>query len=388
MDTKMEKEMSNIKKFEKQWSEFDATFQNGNTSWAKNNFEKWQTETSALFESKGLVKRFNSISRILELDYEYLEIDAYNKNNPDKKIPLREIENEEFPERFDIVKVNKIWVIIQDELYRLKSTSSDIEDLEIQKLLKARQENPDFEKELADMITGGNQGDRYFPDINEYEITDLDDFLADFSKCHSRHRNQTIQTRLECTVIWHIHKLIRALFRKGRFREKSIDIAKKYFKKWVEDSIETNEELRLSEVLGLNIRNELLFNKKTKSEDITLNKKVDKSKDFFAQGDKQSALENLWDAFERMKTLLNDDKKKSVIKIIELLSANIDSSVWENEFATLTKIGNDYQVRHFETDKKPIKSEAERDYLYFRLLSLIDFTLDHIQLVDKDSLIL
>jgi hypothetical protein len=377
-----------MSELDKKWSEFDTAFQKGDVFWVENRFERWKLEISELFVSNALTRRLNAIGDILELDIDYIRTQTYNETHPGNEIPLRDIGNEKYPKRFNIVKTNKLWAIIQDELYRINSNNSDIEDLEKLKLLKARQENPNFEKELADILIGGEEGNNIFPDMKLYEILDFEDNLPDFSNNYSFSTDKDLLTKLECSRIEYIHKIISTLFRKGRFKDKDIEIAKKYFKDWIESSIETNEQLKLSDVLGLNIKNELLFNKKTKTDDMTLNDKVDKSKDFFIKGDKQSALENLWDAFERMKTLLNPDKKESSNTILDQLSGDIERKIWEAEFLTLTDIGNDYQVRHFETNKRPITSNKEKEYLYFRMLSLIDFTLNKIQLTNKDSLIL
>jgi len=44
-----------------------------------------------------------------------------------------------------------------------------------------------------------------------------------------------------------------------------------------------------------------------------------------------------------------------------------------DEFLELTRIGNNYEIRHFEKGKEEIPSDEFREYLYFRMLSLISF---------------
>ena len=71
---------------------------------------------------------------------------------------------------------------------------------------------------------------------------------------------------------------------------------------------------------------------------------------------KQRALEKIWDAFERMKTYYSPDKKKSTNQIINMIS-NGDAELYNKldaEFFELGNIGNNYQIRHFETGKIPI----------------------------------
>ncbi|EAE3503398.1 hypothetical protein E2B17_10940, partial [Listeria monocytogenes] len=45
--------------------------------------------------------------------------------------------------------------------------------------------------------------------------------------------------------------------------------------------------------------------------------------------------------------------------------------MYELEFKQLTKIGNDFRIRHHETTKINIDSEVDYDYFYKRCMSLI-----------------
>lgn len=86
------------------------------------------------------------------------------------------------------------------------------------------------------------------------------------------------------------------------------------------------------------------------------------------------ALEIIWDAFERMKTYYTELKKKqSIEQLLELASgddANIKDEL-DKEAKELTRVGNEYQIRHFETDKKEINQLEFVDYLFFRMLAFI-----------------
>lgn len=89
--------------------------------------------------------------------------------------------------------------------------------------------------------------------------------------------------------------------------------------------------------------------------------------------ERKISLEKLWDAFERIKTQLDSNKKNSVSKLIS--SLEVSSSFREHiedEMNTLTKIGNSFQIRHSETDKTPITHHDEIDYLFHRCLSLLN----------------
>ena len=96
----------------------------------------------------------------------------------------------------------------------------------------------------------------------------------------------------------------------------------------------------------------------------------------------QRALEKIWDAFERIKTYYSSDKKKSLDKIITIIS-NDDAKLHDKlntEFKELTEIGNKYQIRHFETNKIPITDIRVKEYWYTRCIALINLV---IKFIDK-----
>ena len=92
--------------------------------------------------------------------------------------------------------------------------------------------------------------------------------------------------------------------------------------------------------------------------------------------DKQIGLEKLWDSFERLKTYFENGKKKkqSADKVLEIISESFDKEFLENEFKNLTKIGNNYRIRHHETDKNELNNK-HINYFFFRMMSLIDLCL-------------
>lgn len=87
------------------------------------------------------------------------------------------------------------------------------------------------------------------------------------------------------------------------------------------------------------------------------------------------AVEKLWDALERLKTYYSPtlDKKKSINRITEDMSSNKEpfKKLFENEFHELTKIGNNFRIRHHETTKVDIEDNRHYHYFYKRCLSLI-----------------
>jgi len=99
--------------------------------------------------------------------------------------------------------------------------------------------------------------------------------------------------------------------------------------------------------------------------------------------DKQIAVEKLWDAFERLKTYYGsgDQKKVSVERIVNEISNNNDhyKTMFDNEFKILTKIGNDYRIRHHEMNKIDISDSNYYDYFFQRCFSLIDLVLKYLK---------
>ncbi len=87
---------------------------------------------------------------------------------------------------------------------------------------------------------------------------------------------------------------------------------------------------------------------------------------------RKDALEKLWDAFERLKTLENSDKKKGTEIFLKNAVENesIRSEI-EKEAFELTKIGNSFRIRHHEVGKIEISSDLDVDYLFYRLFGLI-----------------
>jgi hypothetical protein len=99
--------------------------------------------------------------------------------------------------------------------------------------------------------------------------------------------------------------------------------------------------------------------------------------------DKQIAVEKLWDAFERLKTYygVGTQKKASVEKIIAEISSDDSNyiSLFNDEFEKLSKIGNDYRIRHHEMNKIDITDNNHYDYFFQRCFALIDLALKYLK---------
>jgi hypothetical protein len=88
---------------------------------------------------------------------------------------------------------------------------------------------------------------------------------------------------------------------------------------------------------------------------------------------RRESLEKLWDAWERLKTLSNPANKKLSIGTLLDKVANESSfrAMLETEAKELTRIENDFQIRHTEVGKPSIQNSEHIDYLFHRLLAFI-----------------
>lgn len=96
---------------------------------------------------------------------------------------------------------------------------------------------------------------------------------------------------------------------------------------------------------------------------------------------RQDSVEKIWDAFERLKTYYTtENKKKSIERIINDMSHGDEKfkELFNAEFDTLTKIGNNYRIRHHETDRIDIIDNRYYDYFFNRCLSLIALAIQYL----------
>lgn len=282
------------------------------------------------------------------------------------------IETEQSYNYFSLKCIN---AIITDEEYKLLAKPEiNKKDMEILKLINAREEDFDFEEKIADVICGNNEK---FPYKKGYELTAFFKNLGYNYEHDGGSRKLWVKDILKISNSYQIHKfLTEGVFKKKYFVEAQKDVteAKQELAKIIEECYFSNQTIDISDAFGLNINNDILFNQNVHTSDSTFNDLIAKSKDFFIKGDKQTALEKIWDAFERIKTFNGITKKNFVAEIFSN-NLSIDDNDINDEFKALTNIGNNYQIRHYETNKKPITNDKEKEYLYFRMLSLINLTI-------------
>jgi hypothetical protein len=110
--------------------------------------------------------------------------------------------------------------------------------------------------------------------------------------------------------------------------------------------------------------------------DTTLDQLLERARTKFLSHDpntRRESLEKLWDAWERLKTVdVPADKKLSITKLLDGVATEPGfRAALENEAKELTRIGNNFQIRHTEVGKPPIEEDAHVDYLFHRLFALI-----------------
>lgn len=116
------------------------------------------------------------------------------------------------------------------------------------------------------------------------------------------------------------------------------------------------------------------------SEDGELNRLLELSREKFRDPDvniRREAVEKLWDAFERLKTLEpGSDKKVQVEALLTKAIPQLEFRERVNKEAIeLTNVGNDFAIRHTETNKIIISDSEYLDYLFHRLFALIQLLL-------------
>ena len=92
---------------------------------------------------------------------------------------------------------------------------------------------------------------------------------------------------------------------------------------------------------------------------------------------RREALERLWDAWERLKSLADPGDKKRSIKIILDATATEPSlrARLEGEATELNSIGNSHLIRHSEVNQVPVIDVDQVDYLFHRLFAMIQLVL-------------
>ena len=98
---------------------------------------------------------------------------------------------------------------------------------------------------------------------------------------------------------------------------------------------------------------------------------------------RREALESLWDAWERLKTMgEGPDKKTQATDLLQRAATSSSSKFYkrlQNEATVLTEIGNDSRIRHSERTQERLSRSEHIDYLFYRLMALIKMILSIVQ---------
>lgn len=91
---------------------------------------------------------------------------------------------------------------------------------------------------------------------------------------------------------------------------------------------------------------------------------------------RREALERLFDSWERLKTLADNDKAKSAKLILDKASPDpAFRKLLDKEAFELREIGNGYLLRHHERTQTPVIDTDHVDYLFHRLYALVDLVI-------------
>ncbi|WP_292368916.1 AbiJ-NTD4 domain-containing protein [Methanoregula sp. UBA64] len=87
---------------------------------------------------------------------------------------------------------------------------------------------------------------------------------------------------------------------------------------------------------------------------------------------RKDSLEKLWDAWERLKTIVSCDKQSSIKTLLDKTAPETNfNKRLDTDAHELTEIGNQFRIRHHEIDKISIVSDYQVDYLFFRMFNII-----------------
>jgi len=136
--------------------------------------------------------------------------------------------------------------------------------------------------------------------------------------------------------------------------------------------------------LGTPILREVLQSMAFNTGDSELDSMLEKARSKYFSPDlavRRESLEKLWDAWERLKTTIpgkntKETKRAGIEELLRMASPESNfRKMLADEATELTRIGNDFQIRHSETYKTPIDLNEHIDYLFHRLFAMIHLIL-------------
>ena len=283
--------------------------------------------------------------------------------------------------------IKYLLIYLKDQLYKKQNQDHNTKSYSVGRIIEAREKDIHFERELAERVCGDN------PTYPYKTGAGLTDFFHDLGHSFT-HDGSTRRFWVERRLLVLSAEEILDLIQHGLFNKKyyssseekdnstklpPIKPALAEFQEFMRSETIPNTSLGLDLIFGTSSLSDLFFSDLPKTSDDDLNTLLDDSKEYFRRGERKIALEKIWDGYERLKTLLDDNKSVGVNKLQSVISKEIEISTIEKEMRELTEIGNRYHIRHFEVNKLPLTNNVEITYLFFRMLAFINYALVSIQ---------
>lgn len=287
-------------------------------------------------------------------------------------------------------EVDAVLALLRDELLKFDYESGNERDLFALRIIHARENSDSLEKSIAERICGEN------PDYPQEISLDLENLFFSLGHKFYANRNYPIPDVIEflmrldsnqlLDVIQHglfnkrYYLSIYDIYGKQLFDAEAFRRATEDFNVMLDKLSVHSEPISLSHIFNVNQTYDLIFSSNYDTPDNQLNSLLEEARKFYLASEHQIAIEKLWDAFERLKTILDTDKCNGANKLIEKMAVDIKKTLLEDEFKLLKDVGNDYGIRHYETGKIMLTSDVEKRYLYFRMLALIEFALHSLKI--------
>lgn len=288
--------------------------------------------------------------------------------------------------------VKQAIALLKDMQIKIQSDLESEKLIIAKELVKAREQDLDFDLKLAVRICGDN--DKY-PYRSSFYLTKFFRNLGyPFDHDGTTRRIWVKDRLLELDSLELTHVIQEGLFNEEDFRigtfgkqnatdenhKNYLNIALEDFRTLIKNEVTGRRKISLNVIFDTSPMLDYFFEEMYQTSDNELNDLIKQAKSHFrSEQGLQIAVEKLWDAFERLKTLLDPKKDVGAEKLISAMSKGQTSNILEDEFNTLTTIGNNCSIRHHETTKRQITNLLELNYLYFRMLALINYALESLR---------
>jgi len=207
-------------------------------------------------------------------------------------------------------------------------------------------------------------------------LNDIPDTLSVLDAVEFFYRHVSKPMRKEYHAFFKHHHIL--IFDQDAGRQEYLNDVKRLFRRnsLAYELLEDGRVVRLEPV----VLREALASATFQTEDQELNRLLENAREKFRDPDvsiRREGVEKLWDAWERLKTIESGADKAEQIKA--LLTRAIPKLEFRErvnqEAIALTNIGNDFAIRHTETNRIIISESEFLDYLFHRLFALIQMLL-------------